>query len=106
MASSENSNMDHFFQYLRRALHAFVWSYLFFYIFIQNIAWIGNPQKFLVLYFSFLFLGTLGQIILGYIFQERSPKTYFFHTLRMTKYYVVIGLFLYFAGFLAPYLGL
>ncbi len=98
--------MDHFFQYLRRALHALIWSYLFFYIFIQNIAWIGNAKNFLVLYFLFLFLGTLGQMILGYVFQERNPKTYFLPTLRMIKYYVVIGLFLYFAGFLVPYLGL
>jgi len=106
MASSENPKVDEIFQYLRRALNAFLWSYIFFNAFIQNTIWIGNAQKFLVLYCSFLFLGTVGQVILGYVFQERSPKTYISSTLRMTKYYVVIGLFLYFAGYLIPYLDL
>lgn len=106
MASSENPNVDHLFQYLRRALHVFLWGYIFFLVFIQNTTWIGSAQKFLVLYCSFLFLGTVGQIILGYIFQERKPQTYISPTLGMVKYYVIIGLFLYFSGYLVPYLGL
>ena len=106
MNPSENPKVDHFFQYLRRALHAFLWSYIFFNIFIQNTTWIGNAQKFLVLYLLFLFLGTVRKMILGYVFQERNPKTYISPFLRMTKYYVVIGLLLFSVGYLIPYLDL
>jgi len=101
-----SENMDHFFQYLRRALHACLWCYLFYYVFIQHTIWIDNPQKFLVLYIAFLLSGTIGQMILGYVFQERNPKTYIWPTLRKTQYYVVIGAILYFSGYMVPYFSL
>ena len=72
---TEKNAADHILGYVSRGLQVALWCSVFYFWLANDITWISNVKQFFILYTTALVLGLFGQMLLGYIFDERKPQT-------------------------------
>ena len=90
--------------YIARALNACLWGYLIYHRLLIDNTWVDNINHFLVLYATFLLLGLIGQLILGYIFYQKKPSSYITPVFRKIPHAILFGVLIFLSGYLLPHL--
>ena len=99
-----SENIKEVAAYIARAANAFLWGYLFYQWLVKDHTWFSNIDQFLVLYTTFLTLGLIGQLTLGYIFYQRRPASYIHPILRKIPHAILLGFLVFISSYLLPHI--